>query len=38
MRRTQWLQEAKRMRFEEAYTGWGERRFLTCGQASYVVT
>ena len=26
------------MRFEEAYSGWGERRFLTCGQASFVVT
>lgn len=26
MKRTQWLQETKIMRFEEAYTGWCERR------------
>lgn len=27
MNRTQWLQETRRMRFEEAYFGWCERRF-----------
>ncbi len=26
MRRTEWLQETRRMRFEEAYGGWTERR------------
>ena len=26
MRRTVWLQETKQMRFEEAYSGWTERR------------
>ena len=26
MRRTEWLQETRRMRFEEAYEGWTERR------------
>ena len=36
MRRTQWLQEAKRMRFEEAYSGWGERR-LTQVQAAQLL-
>jgi len=26
MRRTEWLQETLKMRFEEAYAGWQERR------------
>jgi len=26
MNRTAWLQETKQMRFEEAYTGWTEKR------------
>ena len=26
MKRTVWLQETKQMRFEEAYSGWTERR------------
>jgi len=26
MKRTQWLQETRMMRFEEAYFGWGEDR------------
>ncbi len=26
MKRTEWLQETKQMRFEEAYSGWTERR------------
>ena len=26
MRRTEWLQETRRMRFEEAYEGWTQRR------------
>lgn len=27
MKRTEWLQETRQMRFEEAYTGWTEKRF-----------
>ena len=27
MRRTQWLQETRLMRFEEAYEGWTQSRF-----------
>ncbi|RJQ57455.1 MAG: hypothetical protein C4530_12530 [Desulfobacteraceae bacterium] len=26
MNRTQWLQETRKMRFEEAYSGWSARR------------
>jgi transposase len=26
MKRTDWLQETKKMRFEEAYSGWQEKR------------
>ena len=26
MKRTEWLQETRKMRFEEAYAGWQERR------------
>ena len=26
MRRTEWLQETRKMRFEEAYEGWQARR------------
>ena len=29
MKRTEWLQEARRMRFEEVYAGWTQRR-LPC--------
>ena len=27
MKRTEWLQETRKMRFEEAYEGWTQNRF-----------
>lgn len=36
MRRTIWLQETRRMRFEEAYEGWQARR-LTQGEAARIL-
>ncbi len=37
MKRTQWLQEIKKMRFEEAYTGWSEHR-LTQKEAAILLS
>ena len=36
MRRTEWLQETRRMRFEEAYEGWTESR-LTQEEAALLL-
>ena len=36
MKRTEWLQETKQMRFEEAYQGWTERR-LTQEEAAQLL-
>lgn len=36
MRRTEWLQETRRMRFEEAYGAWSERR-LTQEEAAQLL-
>ena len=36
MRRTEMLQEIRRMRFEEVYFGWSERRLTQGGKAVYM--
>lgn len=36
MKRTEWLQETRRMRFEEAYEGW-KRRSLTQVEAALLL-
>ena len=36
MKRTRWLQETRRMRFEEAYEGWRRRR-LTQEEAARIL-